>query len=198
MAETTAQAGSTVRPLPDPGAWTIDTNHSFIMFTVEHFRVAFARGIAGGTTGVITVGQEPADTSVSAVIDATTLTTANAQRDERMLGPDLLDVERFPTIEFTSTSLAGRGENRYELSGELTIRDVTLPVTLDLVFNGVMIDTRDRTRMGLTATTEIQRDEFGAGEWGYAALVGGGYMVPHAVKVTLDIEATKDETAPEA
>jgi YceI-like domain len=85
------------------------------------------------------------------------------------------------------------GENYFELGGRLTIHGVTKDVSLDLVFNGVVTDTWAKRRLGVTATTELSRDDFGAGEWGHVHLPGGGFMVPHHLKVTLDIEATKDE-----
>jgi hypothetical protein len=75
----------------------------------------------------------------------------------------------------------------------LTIHGITRDVSLDLVFNGVVTDTWGKQRLGVTATTELSRDDFGAGEWGHDVLPGGGFMVPHRLKVTLDIEATKDE-----
>jgi hypothetical protein len=75
----------------------------------------------------------------------------------------------------------------------LTIHGVTKDVSLDLVFNGVVTDTWGKRRLGVTATTELCRDDFGAGEWGHVLLPGGGFMVPRHLKVTLDIEATKEE-----
>jgi hypothetical protein len=84
-------------------------------------------------------------------------------------------------------------ENYYELCGQLTIHGVTKAVSLDLVFNGVVTDTWGKQRLSVTATTELSRDDFGAGKWGHVPLPGGGFMVPHHLKVTLDIEATKDK-----
>jgi polyisoprenoid-binding protein YceI len=182
--------------LPEPGTWTIDTVHSFVAFSVEHFTVAFARGISSGPTGSITIAEDPTASEVEAVIDVSTITTGNAARDEKIQGPDVLDIEHFKTIDFRSNSLRELGENHYALDGELTLHGVTRPVTLDLTVNGVVEDTWGKTRLGLTATTDLQRDEFGSGDWGHRALAAGGFMVPHSVQVTLEIEATKDE--PEA
>lgn len=192
MIDGAPQSNPTPGTVPDSGRWTIDASHSFILFSVEHFTIAFARGIASGPTGTITIGENLADTRVEAVIDATTITTANPNRDEKMLGPDLLDVKNFPTIDFLSESITARGDNRYLMTGNLTLHGVTMPVDLDLVYNGTITDTRGRTRMGLTAVTVIRRDEFGAGEWGYVEFTAGLFMVPHTVKITLDIEAIRD------
>ncbi len=178
---------------PEPGRWTIDAVHSFVSFSVLHMNVSYARGVAVGPTGTITIAPNLLDCSVEATIDASTLTTLNPVRDARMRGSELLDVDRYRTIEFASTGLWPSGEHFYELGGQLTLHGVTKEVSLDLVFNGVVTDTAGKRRLGLTATTELSRDDFGAGEWGHVVLPGGGFMVPHNLKVTLDVEATKDE-----
>jgi polyisoprenoid-binding protein YceI len=192
MADSQSAAPAEVAPMPEPGSWTIDAVHSFVAFTVEHFTVALARGIAAGPSGVIVVADDVLRSTVRASINVSTLTTANPSRDEKITGPDVLDAARFPTIEFTSTELRPAGPERYALDGDLTIRDVTRPVTLDLVVHGVIPDVWGKRRLGLTATTDIQRSDYGAGEWGHRALLSGGFMVPDTVSVTLEIEATLD------
>src|SRR5579875_3596651 len=94
--------------LPEPGTWTIDSTHSFVTFTVEHFTVALARGITAGPAGTIVIGRDLLSSSVRASIDVSTLTTANKLRDGKVLGPDVLDADRFPAIGFTAR--AARGE----------------------------------------------------------------------------------------
>jgi polyisoprenoid-binding protein YceI len=180
---------------PETGRWTIDGVHSFVSFSVLHMNVSYARGAAVGPTGTITIAPNLLDSSVQATIDASTLTTLNSVRDAKMRGSELLDVDRYRTIDFVSTGMWSSGENYYELGGQLTIHGVTKDVSLDLVFNGVVTDTWGKRRLGVTATTELSRDDFGAGEWGHSLLPGGGFMVPHHLKVTLDIEATRDEGA---
>ena len=193
MTEATSKSSAQEGGLPPSGSWTIDSVHSFVEFAVEHFTVAFARGIAAGLTGTIIVSDDLVASSVQASIDASTLTTANASRDEKIKGPDVLDIERFPTIDFISRTLRPVSSERYALDGDLTMHGVTRSVTLDLKVNGVVTDTWGKTRLGLTATTDLKRSEFGAGEWGHRALAGGGFMVPDALIVTLEIEATHDE-----
>jgi polyisoprenoid-binding protein YceI len=182
---------------PESGTWIIDPVHSFVTFSVLHMAVSFARGMAAGPFGVITVGRDLLDSRVEAHIDASTLTTLNPLRDSKVLGPDLLDVSNFATIDFVSTRLWTSGENFYELSGDLTIHGVTKNVSLDLILNGVVLDTWGNRRLGITATTELSRDDFGVGEWGHVPLRAGGFMVPSRVKVTLDIEATKEAESAE-
>jgi polyisoprenoid-binding protein YceI len=178
---------------PEPGRWSIDSVHSFVSFSVLHMNVSYARGMAVGPSGTITIAPDLLDSSVEATIDVASLTTLNPVRDAKMRGPELLDVERYKTIDFVSTGLRSSGEDRYELDGRLTIHGVTKDVALDLVFNGVITDTWGKRRLGVTASTELSRDDFGAGEWGHVLLPGGGFMVPRHLIVTLDIEATKDE-----
>jgi polyisoprenoid-binding protein YceI len=193
MTDPTSEEAVILYEEPEPGLWTIDTVHSFVSFNVLHMSVSYARGIAIGPAGTITIAPDLLESTVEATIDASTLTTLNPVRDAKMHGPELLDVERYPTIDFVSTGLWASGENYYELSGRLTIHGVTKDVSLDLIFNGVVTDTWGKRRLGVTATTELSRNDFGAGEWGHMLLPGGGFMVPHHLKVTLDIEATKDE-----
>lgn len=190
--------------LPDPGTWTIDSAHSLAEFTVEHFTVAFARGIMAGPTGTITIAENLESSSVTASMDVTTLTTANAKRDEHVLGPDFLHAEKYPAIDFTSRALrrvqkpAGLFKKKtesFELDGDLTLHGVTKPVTLALTPHGVVTDTWGKTRFGLTATAEVKRSDFEILDFGHVALDSGGFMLPDAVRVTLEIEATRDEDA---
>lgn len=178
--------------LPEPGSWTIDSMHSFVTFTVEHFTVNFARGLASGPTGTIHIAPDLLSSAVNATIDVETLTTGNALRDEKVLGPDVLDVATYPRIEFSSRALTESGPGRYALAGDLTIHGVTRPVTLDVVLHGVITDTWGKNRLGLTATAEIKRSEFGVLKFGHVPLATGGFMVPDTVRVALDIEATRD------
>jgi polyisoprenoid-binding protein YceI len=192
MTDTRSTTAAGAIRMPEPGSWAIDSVHSFVAFTIEHFTVAFARGIAAGPTGVIVIAEDVRQSTVQASIDVSTLTTANPARDEKITGPDVLDAARFPAIEFTSTRLRPAAPGRYALDGNLTIRDVTRAVTLDLIVHGVIADVWGKSRLGLTATTDIQRSDYGAGEWGHRALMSGGFMVPDAVSVTLEIEATRE------
>jgi len=177
---------------PEPGSWTIDSMHSFVTFTVEHFTVNHARGLASGPTGTIRIAPDLLSSTVNATIDVETLTTGNALRDEKVLGPDVLDVATYPTIEFSSRALTETGPGSYELAGDLTIHGVTRPVTLDLVLHGVITDTWGKNRLGLTATAEIKRSDFGVLKFGHVPLAAGGFMVPDNVRVALDLEATRD------
>lgn len=187
-----ASTDAATTTLPEPGSWTIDSLHSFVTFTVEHFTVNLARGLASGPAGTIHIAPDLLSSSVTATIDVATLTTGNSMRDKEVLGPRVLDVEAYPTIEFSSRALTESARGSYALAGDLTIHGVTRPVTLDVVLHGVITDTWGKNRLGLTATTEIKRSDFGVLEFGHVPLAAGGFMVPDAVGIALDIEATRD------
>jgi polyisoprenoid-binding protein YceI len=195
MADAESGAASDTVALPEPGTWTIDQMHSFVVFAVEHFTVALAQGIAAGPKGTISIAPDLLSSSVEASIDAATITTANAMRDERIHGPDVLDVAQYPTIDFVSRSLTETGHGSYAVNGDLTMHGITKPVTLDLTVRGVITDTWNKTRMGLAAVTTIKRSDYDVLKFGHVALAAGGFMVPDALRVTLDIEATRDEEA---
>jgi polyisoprenoid-binding protein YceI len=182
--------------LPEPGTWTIDSMHSFVAFGIEHFTIALARGIASGPKGTISVGEDPLTSSVEASIDAATISTANAMRDEKIHGPDVLDVGQYPTIDFASDAVTQTAPGRYAVAGNLTLHGVTRPVTLDLAVRGVITDTWGKRRLGLTAATTIKRSDFDVLKFGHVALAAGGFMVPDTLSVSLDIEATRDEDTP--
>jgi polyisoprenoid-binding protein YceI len=178
--------------VPEPGSWTIDSMHSFVTFTVEHFTVALARGLASGPAGTIQITPDLLSSSVTASIDAATIRTGNTLRDEKVLGPDVLDVARYPTIDFSSRGLTAESPGRCALAGELTMHGVTRPVTLELTLRGIITDTWGKTRLGLTASAEIRRSDFGVLKFGHVPLAAGGFMVPDEVRIVLDLEATRD------
>jgi polyisoprenoid-binding protein YceI len=181
--------------LPEPGTWNIDPVHSFVTFRVWHQAVSFARGMTAGPTGIISIAADMVDSRVQASIDAGSITTMHPARDAKVRGVEVLDVERFPRIEFVSTRLRQLSEQNYELDGRLRMHGISKDISLDLVFNGVVEDNWGKPRLGVTATADLQRDDFGVGAWGHVALKAGGFMVPERVDVTLDIEATLDQGA---
>ena len=120
----------------------------------------------------------------------TTFDTGDAQGDAHLCSPEFLDVERFPEIRFRSTGVRPVADNRWEVAGDLTIRDVTRPVTLDVEFCGVATDPWGSLRAAFLASTEINRDEFDV-SWNQA-LEGGGLLVGKGVGIELDIEAVRE------
>jgi len=167
------------------GVWDIDPVHSDVSFTVRHMMVSKVRGRFAGFTGEIVTGDDLAGSTVTATIDATTIDTGAAQRDAHVRSPDFFDVENHPTWTFRSTAVRPDGD-RYLLDGKLTIKGVTRPVTLELEANGFGPDAYGGTRAGFSASTTINRSDFGVDI--AMPLDGGGVAVSEKVQINLEIE----------
>jgi polyisoprenoid-binding protein YceI len=180
---------TTTQTLPATGTWTIDASHSEVGFSVRHLGISKTRGRFGAFTGTLDVNaDEPSKSSVAVEIDAASIDTKDAGRDEHLRGEDFFAVEQFPTVSFRSTSVRGEGTD-WVVEGELTIRGVTRPVTLETELVGLQKDPWGNDRVGFAATTEVNREDFGL-TWN-AALETGGVLVGKTVKIHLDIEAIK-------
>jgi polyisoprenoid-binding protein YceI len=167
------------------GTWQIETSHSHAGFSVRHAGIAKVRGSVDITGGTIVVGDTLAETSVTATLDPATVDTRDAGRNGHLTSADFFDVENHPTWTFASTSVEEGGEGLL-VHGDLTIRGVTQPVTLDVELNGAATDPFGNARVGFSATTKISRKDFGL-TWN-AALETGGVLVGDAITITLEIE----------
>jgi polyisoprenoid-binding protein YceI len=175
--------------IPAPGTFTLDPVHSSVGFVVRHLMVSKVRGAFAEFSGAITIGEDPLDSSVTATINTASLTTGAADRDNHVRGPEFLDVENHPTITFVSTGLKGVGGSEFVLTGDLTIRDVTKQVELKLEFDGVVTNPWGKEVIAYSASTEIDREEFGV-TWN-AAMEAGGVVVSRTVKIELEGEAVR-------
>jgi polyisoprenoid-binding protein YceI len=167
------------------GTWDIDTSHSDVSFTIRHMMVSKVRGRFGAFTGEIVTGENLADSSVVTTIDATSIDTNNEQRDGHIRSADFFDVENHPQWTFRSTGLRV-DDGDLALDGELTIKGVTRPVTLALEVNGFGPDAWGGTRAGFSASTTIDRNDFGVDI--KLPLDGGGVVVGDKVQINLEIE----------
>lgn len=170
------------------GTWDIDPVHSEVSFVVRHMVVAKVRGRFNAFEGTIVTAEDPLESSVEATIQAASIDTNQEQRDAHVRSADFLDVERYPTITFQSTGLRPAGD-RYALDGELTIRGVTRPVTLDLELNGFTSDPYGGTRVGFSARAEINRQDFGVSYNGPIPGTDNAMILSDKVALTLEIEA---------
>jgi polyisoprenoid-binding protein YceI len=175
------------REVPPPGRWAIDPVHSSLQFTVRHLMIATVRGRFRELSGTIVIGDEPRASWCEAAIRADSIDTGDAQRDEHLRSAEFLDVGRFPELRFVSTSVQPRRDERWEVAGDLTIRDVTRAVVLDVEYLGVAVDPWGNARAGLHADTRVDRDEFGV-SWNQA-LEAGGFLVGKDVRIEIDVEA---------
>ena len=174
--------------LPAAGTWTIDTSHSSVNFKVKHLGVAKTRGRFTRFEGTVEVGERPEDTTVEVTIDASSVDTHDSGRDDHLRSADFFDVANHPNLTFRSTKVSGSGDE-WKLEGELTVAGVTKPVTLAVDYDGVTTDPWGNTKAGFTATTKVNREEFGL-TWN-AALETGGFLVGKDVSIELEVELGK-------
>ena len=169
------------------GTWALDATHSSVGFTVRHMMVSKVRGRFTDYTADIVTAEDPLRSTVNATIQMASIDTGDEGRDGHLRTNDFFDIEEHPTMTFRSTGITGSGTD-YELTGDLTIKGVTKPVTFDLEFGGVGKDPWGNTRGGFTLTGTINRKDFGMAY--NAVLETGGIMVGEKVSIELDIEAT--------
>ena len=173
--------------LPAPGTWEIDAVHSNVSFVVRHLMVSKVRGKFGKFSGTIQVAEQPEDSKVQASIDAASIDTGDPNRDAHVRSADFLDVENHPTITFSASGPIRKRGSDFTLTGDLTVRGTTKPVTLDAEYLGVVTHPQMGTRMGLSATGEINKDDFGV--LYNAALETGGFVLGKTIRLELEVEA---------
>ncbi|MEU6675286.1 YceI family protein [Streptomyces sp. NPDC046925] len=185
--DTSAATATTALPLP-AGSWEIDPFHSAVNFTIRHLGISKVRGRFAEVTAGLVVGESAETSSVTATIALASIDTGNKDRDAHVRASDLLDVERRPTMTFRSTRVLGK-EDEWTLEGELTIGDVTRPITLAVEFGGLQaFPGSPRRHAGFEATGEIKRSDYG--------LDFGAGLLGDVVKIQLDMQFLEPEDAP--
>ncbi|MFI6782376.1 YceI family protein [Micromonospora sp. NPDC050276] len=175
--------------IPTAGTYALDVAHKRVGFVARHMMVSKVRGEFNEATATITVAEDPLQSSVVATIQAASVDTTQADRDAHLRSPEFLDAEKFPTLEFRSTGVKSRRGNEFVLAGELTIKDVTRPVELEVEFEGVGRSPFGQDIFGFSASTEIDREEFGL-TWN-VALETGGVLVSRKIKIEIEGEAVR-------
>ncbi len=179
---TTLPAGMTA------GTYAIDPAHSEVGFVARHAMVTKVRGRFTEVEGTLTFGDDVESSTATATIKTASVITGSADRDGHIKGADFFDVEKYPTITFAATGVRADG-GAYVLDGNLTIKDVTRPVSLPVQFEGVATDPFGNQRAGFSASTVVEREDWGL-TWN-AALETGGVLVSKKVTLQLDISAIK-------
>jgi len=173
--------------------WNFDTAHSVVTFAVKHLMISTVRGTFDTFEGKVVYDENNPDTfTVEATADAVSVDTRNDRRDADLKSANFFEVEKYPKLTFKSKHVEKIGDGRYKMTGDLTIRDVTKNVTFDVTgFNGTIKDPWGGTRTAASATTTINREDFGL-LWN-KALEGGGIVVSKDVIITIDVELVKQE-----
>ena len=170
--------------------WTIDPAHTEVGFSVKHLMISTVRGRFADVRGTIQLdGSDLTRASVEAEIATASIDTRQDQRDAHLRSADFFEVEKYPTITFRSTAVERTGNDRYRITGDLTIRDITREVVLEGTDEGRGRDPWGGDRLGFSATTTIDRSDFGL-TWNQA-LETGGVLVSDQIKISIDLEAVK-------
>lgn len=182
MSSTTTKTGTTT--------YAIDPAHSQIGFSVKHMMFSTVRGDFRGFEGTIVVDNDnPAHSTVEVTIDASTITTGDAKRDEHLRSADFFDVAVYPTITFKSTSIDFESADDFTINGELTMHGVTAPVKIKAEQTGEGTNPWGVDVAGFEGSTKVNRKDFGL-NWN-AALEKGGVLVGDDIKINLELEVAK-------
>jgi len=173
---------------PAVGTYALDVSHTNLGFTVRHMAVSKVRGSFPKFEGTLEIAEKPEDSKVSVTIDAVSVDTRDENRDNHLRTNDFFDVENHPTWTFVSTAITPVNATEWKVEGDLTIRGTTKPVTLDATLEGVVKDPYGNHRVGFSAKTTINREDFGVA-FG-AVMEAGGLVVAKKVDIEIEAEAT--------
>ncbi|WP_432710749.1 YceI family protein [Pedobacter sp.] len=166
--------------------WTLDPTHSELEFKVKHLMITTVTGSFNDFTAeLITETEDFSDAKVSFEAQVASINTNNKDRDNHLRSAEFFDAEKYPTLKFEGASLSKKGDD-YILSGDLTIKDTTKPVTLDVEFGGIATDPWGNVKAGFNLKGKINRNEFGL-TWN-AALETGGVMVSEDVRILGELQ----------
>jgi polyisoprenoid-binding protein YceI len=172
------------------GTWKIDPAHTDIAFVARHLFTR-VRGHFTRFEGSITTAPDPTRSTAHLSIDLTSVDTGNDTRDNHLRSADFFNTEESSTMTWTTSSVRSLGGNRFEVDGELSIRGVSKPVTLDVEYNGIGPDPWGGTRIGVTGRAEVNRHDWGV-SWN-AALETGGFLVGDKVQLEVEIQAVLEQ-----
>ena len=173
--------------VPAAGTYVLDPGHTRIGFVARHLMVTKVRGSFREFEGSITIGDDTTASTAQATIKTASIDTGTPDRDNHLVSGDFLEVEKFPTISFANAKVVSQKGTDFKVTGDLTIKDVTREVTLDVELDGVAKDPWGNEKLAVTARTEIDREDFGM-TWN-VALETGGVLVSERVKLDFDISA---------
>ena len=171
--------------------WKIDPTHSHVEFGVRHLMIATVKGRFADVEGSVSIdGDEVSTAQIDVRIGAASIDTRVEQRDAHLRSADFFDVQKHPSLRFKSTDVERAGDDRLRVTGDLTIRDVTREVVLDVEERGTVTDPWGGERSGFHASATIDRKDFGL-TWNQA-LETGGVVVGNQVRISIDVELVLD------
>src|SRR5437879_6408734 len=175
------------RLIPVAGVYDIDGAHTSVEFVGRHLMITKVRGRFSDVRGQITIDDEPTKSHVEVEIGVASVSTGNGDRDAHLTSGDFFDVEQYPTITFASTGVKPLRDNMWEVVGDLTVHGTTKSVTLHVEFDGGSASPMGDERIGFSAATEVNREDFGL-TWN-VALETGGFLVGKSVRIELAVQA---------
>jgi polyisoprenoid-binding protein YceI len=175
------------REIPAAGNYAIDPSHTSVEFIGRHLMITKVRGRFPDVSGTITIDDDPARSHVEVVIDVATIDTGNADRDNHLRNADFFEADRYPTITFRSTKVEEGRSGTWNVTGDLTVRDVTRPVSLEVDFDGASASPFGDERIAFSAATDVDREDWGL-TWN-VALETGGVLVGKKVRIELNVQA---------
>ena len=175
------------RMIPAAGVYEIDGAHTSVEFVGRHLMITKVRGRFSDVQGRITIAEEPENSHVEVEIGVTSVSTGNDDRDAHLKSGDFFDVEHYPAMTFASTAVMPLRNDTWELAGELTVHGTTRPITLQVDFDGGGASPMGDERIGFSAATEVNREDFGL-TWN-VALETGGLLVGKTARIELAVQA---------
>ncbi|HEX6936724.1 MAG TPA: YceI family protein [Actinomycetes bacterium] len=175
--------------LPAAGTYVLDPTHTRIGFVARHLMVTKVRGSFAEFEGSITVGDDAKASTAEATMKAVSIETGVADRDNHLRSGDFLEAEKYPTISFRNARVLSQKGTEFKVAGDLTIKDVTREVVLDVELDGVAQDPWGNEKLAVTASTEIDREDFGM-TWN-VALETGGVLVSKKIKIEIEAQAAR-------
>lgn len=170
--------------------WTIDPTHSEVGFKVKHMMFTNVKGLFNDYSAEIDFNDDLKEANLQFEAKINSIFTNNTDRDNHLKSADFFDAEQYPTLNFKSTKIEGNG-SEYEITGDLTIKGITKPVTLNAEFSGLMTDPWGNTKVGLNLDGKINRKDFGLTY--NAALETGGVLVGEDVKLNAEIQLVEQK-----
>jgi polyisoprenoid-binding protein YceI len=175
------------REIPVAGEYTIDPAHTSVEFVGRHLMITRVRGRFPEVSGIVTIDDEPERSHVEVQLEVASLDTGNVDRDAHLRSADFFDADQHPTITFRSSNVEAIASGTWAVTGDLTVRDVTRPITLQVDFDGANASPMGDERVAFSAAADVDREDWGL-TWN-VALESGGLLVGKKVRIELNIQA---------